>query len=112
GLATDTLQTEPSSLPSPRPSPRTLSRMPAPRPLPRALAWVAAVAAALGAAILVSGPLTLLIRWAGLAAEMGSVFRRTLLVFVIGVVFERLRPWREMPRGAWGLYGETARPLD
>ena len=97
---------------APLPTPRTLSRVPAPRPLVRALLWIAAVLAAAGVAILVSGPLTVLIRGAGLSAEMGSVFRRTLLVLLLAVVMGGLRPWREMPRGAWGLYGETARPLD
>lgn len=78
----------------------------------RALLWTLAVAAAIGAAVLLAGPLTLALRAAGVDAEMGPVFRRTLLVALVSVLLLGLRPWRDRPPGTWGLHGREARPGD
>lgn len=78
----------------------------------RALLWVLAFAGAVGASVLLAGPLTLALRALGMDAEMGAVFRRTLLVAVLAVLVVGLHPWKDCPPGKWGLHGPGARPRD
>jgi membrane protease YdiL (CAAX protease family) len=94
----------------PRIARRRVGRVPTRSLAVRAVLWVLALAAAIGAAVVLSGPVTLALRGAGVDVEMGAVFRRVLLVAVLGVLVVGLHPWKDRPPGTWGLHGPAARP--
>jgi membrane protease YdiL (CAAX protease family) len=73
---------------------------------------VVGIVAALGGAILLLGPVQRALEAAGLRWDVASTFRRLWLVLTLIAFGLALRPWRDVPRGAWGLWGASARPLD
>src|SRR5687767_268163 len=82
--------------------PRTTSRGP--------VALLLAVALAVAAAVLLATPLHHAIaRLAGSDPEFPKVFRYLLIVLLLVALAWALRPWRDLPRDAWGLASRPGR---